>query len=147
MDRHLFTLSFISSLLIADPSSPSITHHSTTIYLGAEEGMVDQFWLSHAYQDGTLSKQIQLIDVRSHDRFTQGHLEGAINCPYDATHDRIDLSSLPKQRVIVLYCNEGIKATEAFMSLSEEQKESIFYVDAQLKCHQKSCYLIPNEEL
>jgi phage shock protein E len=52
-----------------------------------------------------------LLDVRSPDEFSDGHIEGAVNIPVDQVDAR--LSSLPRDKPIVVYCAMGSRSARA----------------------------------
>ncbi|MFB5193031.1 rhodanese-like domain-containing protein [Alicyclobacillus fastidiosus] len=47
--------------------------------------------------------RLLVIDVRTHDEFSQGHIPGAVHIPIDDLPTR--LSEIPKEKSIVSYCN------------------------------------------
>jgi rhodanese-related sulfurtransferase len=65
-------------------------------------------------QDALLAMQARkdssllLLDVRTPDEFSAGHIPGAVNIPYDqvAAH----LAEIPKGDEVVLYCHSGRRA-------------------------------------
>lgn len=52
-------------------------------------------------------KDVILVDVRSEIEFANGHLEGAMNLPVDNLRE--NLSSLDKNKEIIVYCQVGIR--------------------------------------
>jgi NADPH-dependent 2,4-dienoyl-CoA reductase/sulfur reductase-like enzyme/rhodanese-related sulfurtransferase len=56
-----------------------------------------------------------LVDVRTLREFEQGHVKGALHLPVDDV--RFELSSIPKDRPIVLYCRSGYRAHLALRTL------------------------------
>ncbi|MGK7931655.1 MAG: rhodanese-like domain-containing protein [Microcystaceae cyanobacterium] len=58
-----------------------------------------------------------LIDVRTPEEFAAGHIDGAVNIPYDQISERISEITEDKTRVIVLYCRSGGRATIAEKNL------------------------------
>ena len=51
-----------------------------------------------------------LVDVRSPKEFRQGHVEGALNIPYDDVAKRLKEFGPDKTRAVVLYCGSGRRA-------------------------------------
>lgn len=49
-----------------------------------------------------------LLDVRTPDEFSAGHIPGAVNIPYDQVAAR--LGEIPKGDEVVLYCHSGRRA-------------------------------------
>ena len=49
-----------------------------------------------------------VLDVRSPEEFSEGHVPGAVNVPYDQIAARI--AEVPKNKDVVLYCRSGRRA-------------------------------------
>lgn len=60
-----------------------------------------------------------LIDARSPDEFGQGHVEGAINIPFDSLQDHLSLLPEDKAAPLVVYCRSGRRAGLLQLSLAE----------------------------
>ena len=68
-------------------------------------------------QDGAL-----LVDVRSPEEFSAGHLEGAINLPVGELAGRLDElreTADDGARVVVVYCQSGMRSARAKRTLEE----------------------------
>lgn len=63
------------------------------------------------------SDEYMLLDVRTEDEFSNGHLEGAVNIPVDSLRDR--LNELDKNKTIVEYCQVGLRGYIADRILSQ----------------------------
>lgn len=57
------------------------------------------------------------IDVRTAEEYNAGHLEGAINIPYDEIEQKIAAVSVDKTADIQLYCRSGRRSGIALESL------------------------------
>lgn len=61
-----------------------------------------------------------IIDVRSPQEFAAGHLEGAINIPYDQIQQRIgSIEGLEKTSELLLYCQSGARSAVACSLLGQ----------------------------
>lgn len=69
--------------------------------------------LGHANPEGLT------IDVRTAAEFEAGHIEGAINIPYDEIGARIAEVTEDRERKIVLYCRSGARAGVAKRTLED----------------------------
>lgn len=128
------------------PKGKPVTIKGATVYLGADAGMIDQFWFaSKVLKD--LPKNIQLVDIRKPKDFKDGHLPGAINVPWDSKAEKIDHTKFPKDKLIVIYCNTGMMSTDARGSLSDDIAKNVLYFDANVKCESKGCKVTPNENM
>ena len=65
------------------------------------------------------------IDVRSAEEFDAGHLEGAVNIPYDEIATRISEVTRDKQRAIRVYCGIGVRAQMAKVALEAQGFERV----------------------
>ena len=57
------------------------------------------------------------IDVRTAEEYNAGHLEGAINIPYDEIEQKIEAVSADKTADIQLYCRSGRRSGIALETL------------------------------
>ncbi len=118
----------------------------TTVYLGRDKGMLDQFWFEKVVLNA-LPKNVQLIDIRKESDFKEGHIKGAINAPWDSKAEKIDLSKVSDDKVLVFYCNTGMQSAEAALSLKERVGKDVFYFDANVSCEKNNCKVEANENL
>ncbi len=51
------------------------------------------------------NKELRVIDVRTPEEFSQGHIEGAVNIPVDDLENR--LSEIPKNIQLITNCGKG----------------------------------------
>ena len=58
-----------------------------------------------------------LIDLRTKEEYEQGHIPGAVNIPYDFLEDY--KKRLPRNRLLVLYCEWGTTSILAGRKLSQ----------------------------
>jgi len=118
----------------------------TTIYLGEDKGMVDQFWFEKVVLN-ELPKNVQLVDIRKAKDFKEGHIKGAINATWDSKTETINLSKISDDKLIVLYCNTGMQSAEAALSLKDRVGKDVFYFDANVACEKNNCKVEANENL
>ena len=57
-----------------------------------------------------------LVDVRENEEYRRGHLEGAVNLPYEELFWAPEL--LPKDKIILVYCAHGSNSMLAARELS-----------------------------
>ncbi|NEN75934.1 rhodanese-like domain-containing protein [Pelistega sp. NLN82] len=65
-------------------------------------------------------QEIIFIDVRTPEEFAAGHIQGAVNIPYEQIKERIGEVTTDKNANIHLYCKSGRRAGIALESLKEE---------------------------
>lgn len=58
----------------------------------------------------TPNNNIVLLDVRSHEEYSEGHVAGAINISHNTVEDNLNKLSQYKENTIVIYCRSGRRA-------------------------------------
>lgn len=116
-------------------------------YLGQDNGMIDQFWFSEQITKGKVPANYQLVDVRKPEQFKDGHLKGAINIPQDPKTKTVDVSKLPKDKLVVFYCNTGMMSVDSYMGLDSNANKNVLYLDANVECKNNKCSVKANENL
>ena len=79
--------------------SLSGTNKSVIQSLNSEE-------ISEIIQD----KSVTIIDVRTAEEYKTGHVEDAINIPYDEIENEVNYD---KDQTIAVYCRTGVRSSEA----------------------------------
>ncbi|MEA2049391.1 MAG: rhodanese-like domain-containing protein [Campylobacterota bacterium] len=129
----------------------AISINGANVYFGGEEiedGMIDQFWLAEQINSGKgIPANVQMIDVRKPSQFKEGHIQGAINVPWDAENEKVDHTKFPKDKLSVIYCNTGMQSTDARGSLDDDIAANVLYFDANIKCEGTKCTITANEDL
>jgi rhodanese-related sulfurtransferase len=72
------------------------------------------------------NEPFQLIDTRDVEKFTECHLEGAINIPQIDLPDSIHLVS--KDKPVIIYCLYGVKSQAPYLFLTEKMKFKNIYI-------------------
>lgn len=60
-----------------------------------------------------------IIDTRTPQEFSSGHVQGAINLPYDQIAERIAAHAADKSQPIVVYCQSGRRSAIAKATLEK----------------------------
>lgn len=129
------------------PKREKVTINGVSVHPGQDGSMIDQFWLAEMIKKGTVPAGIQFVDVRKPKDFQEGHLKGAINIPFDTKTSTLDATKLPKDKLVVFYCNTGMMSTDSYVSLSAKDKKNVLYFDANIACKGDKCTIEPNDEL
>ena len=74
-----------------------------TPQISAQESLEEKAWK-------LISAGALLVDVRSPSEYSEGHLTGAVNIPWNQIAERKGEFGQDKNRPIVLYCETGIRA-------------------------------------
>lgn len=130
----------------AEPKGKMHTLKGAKVYLGADEGMIDQYWFASVVLND-LPANIQLVDIRKPSDFKEGHLPNAINVPWDSKNEKLDTSLFPKDKLAVLYCNTGMQSAESAISTGKMLGKSVLYFDAMVECKGTTCKVEANEDL
>ena len=67
-----------------------------------------------------------LVDVRSKEEFAEGHIDGAINIPWDQTNALIFATGNDKQRQVIFYCRSGNRAGKAATEMESRGYTHVF---------------------
>ncbi|KVX03763.1 rhodanese [Shewanella frigidimarina] len=67
-----------------------------------------------------IDRGITLIDVRTAEEFAAGHIDGAINIPFENIVSELSKRSITKDTEIVLYCRSGNRSGMAQESLVKQ---------------------------
>ena len=78
------------------------------------------------------SGNYEIIDVRTREEYTEGHIDGAFNIPYEIN----ELIEFPKDTILFVYCKSGARskiAAETLISLGYEVYDLGAYEDINLE--------------
>ena len=79
------------------------------------------------------SKQAPLIiDVRSKEEYEEGHIPGAVNIEFRKLKDSIEMIAGLKDARIVVYCERGIRAAIAEITLQNEGFQTILHLEGDM---------------
>jgi phage shock protein E len=60
-----------------------------------------------------------VIDARTAKEYAQGHIDGAVNIPFDIAVKQFSALGIAKDRQVVLYCRSGNRSGKALASLKK----------------------------
>ncbi len=81
------------------------------LFRGGADASID---IAELVKDGAL-----IIDTRSADEFAGGHIDGAVNIPYDVIGNVIEKHEPNHARSIIVYCHSGARSAAARKSLMQ----------------------------
>ena len=67
-----------------------------------------------------------VIDVRTREEFAQGHIDGALNIPWQETDKLMSAIGTDKTRPVVVYCRSGNRSGKAKVVLETKGYTNIF---------------------
>ena len=85
-----------------------------------------------------ISPDMLPIDVRSPENFAKGHLPGAVNFPLASLRE--NLSSLPRDRKILLYCGHGYGAYLAYCILSQRGFDNAWLLNSPFDLNRENVF-------
>lgn len=71
-------------------------------------------------------KDEQLVDVRTPEEFSEGHLEGAINIDYRDSTFAAKVQALDKSRPVMVYCASGRRSAAAAAHLKGQGFKAVY---------------------
>lgn len=71
------------------------------------------------YETKLKQPNVQLLDVRTPEEFSEGHLENAINIDVTAADFDAKVASLDKEKPVMVYCKSGGRSAKASARLKE----------------------------
>ncbi|WP_028863843.1 rhodanese-like domain-containing protein [Psychromonas aquimarina] len=81
-----------------------------------------------------------LLDVRTAREFTQGHIQGAVNIPYDQLLNQMQKIKDYKEQEIVIYCRSGRRAQVAADILKNKGFKHLSDLDGHMLLWQELNY-------
>ena len=87
-------------------------------------------------QDDFLAKppgSALVLDVRTPDEFTSGHVPGALNISHEQLASRLDELGTAKDKPVVVYCERGGRAGKAATVLLEAGYSNIQHLAGDMK--------------
>jgi len=73
-----------------------------------------------------IEQGVLLIDVRTTEEFSQGHINGALNIPWQDTEKLMFAIGMDKQRPVVVYCRSGNRSGKAQAELERRGYTNVF---------------------
>ena len=76
-----------------------------------------------------------LVDVRTNSEYNSGHIDGAINIPYeDIVKGVSELEDVNLDTHIIVYCKSGGRSSKAFDSLKSAGYNNVYDLGAMSNC-------------
>jgi len=88
---------------------------------------------------GTADEPI-ILDVRSPEEYSAGHIPGSINVPYDEIATYLDSLEVFRDREIVVYCRSGRRAGVAEAALTEAGFRQLLDLEGHMQSWQAGEY-------
>lgn len=104
--------------------------------------------LKQIYWDKLLEldkSDIFLLDVRTVEEYSLGHIEGSINIPVDEIRKNID--RIPKNKKVIIYCGVGLRGYVAYRILSQNGFQNLFNLSGGYKTYEHVTAKQANEDI
>jgi len=73
-----------------------------------------------------------LIDLRSEDDFTSGHIANAQNIPYESIEKSVETLKKYSNKHLILYCQKGIRSEKALSLFQKIGMEKVYSIEGGL---------------
>ena len=73
-----------------------------------------------------------LIDLRTEDDFTSGHIANAQNIPYESIEKSVETFKKYSNKHLILYCQKGIRSEKALSLLQKIGMENVYSIEGGL---------------
>jgi rhodanese-related sulfurtransferase len=73
-----------------------------------------------------------LIDLRSKDDFTSGHIANAQNIPYESIEKSVETLKKYSNKHLILYCQKGIRSEKALSLFQKIGMEKVYSIEGGL---------------
>lgn len=83
-----------------------------------------------------------ILDVRTPEEFSRGHLENAVNINYYANNFQKDLAKLDKTKTYLIYCLSGSRSGKALNSMKQLGFARVYNISGGILQWQKEGYRI-----
>ena len=75
------------------------------------------------------NSNVILLDVRSHQEYEEGHLQGAINIPTYEIYGKATKILTDKDAIIIAYCTLGVRSKNAIKILKKMGYKNLYHLD------------------
>jgi len=79
-------------------------------------------------QDNEDNPDFIILDVRTPQEFTEGHIEGAINIDFYADTFRDEVAALDRDKTYLVYCRSGNRSSRSVTIMDELNFREIYHV-------------------
>lgn len=69
---------------------------------------------------------VTLVDVRTPDEFSSGHISGALNIDFESGSFEQDIQKLDKTKVYAVYCRSGNRSGQATYMMAKDGFKEVF---------------------
>jgi rhodanese-related sulfurtransferase len=78
------------------------------------------------FEQKLLDTNIVLIDVRTPQEYTQGHIEGALNIDFYGDNFESEVKAIDQSKTILVYCKSGNRSGKAVSIIAKSNFKNIY---------------------
>lgn len=78
-------------------------------------------------------EDVQLVDVRTPEEYTEGHIEGFQNIDFFADSFQDDIEKLDKSKPVIIYCKSGRRSGECSKLMEEKGFTKIYDLEGGIE--------------
>lgn len=71
------------------------------------------------FGDRIADKEVQIVDVRTPEEYSKGHIPGAVNMDVQGNNFASQIATLDKERPVAIYCRSGRRSKRAAQKMSD----------------------------
>ena len=79
------------------------------------------------------SEKYLLVDVRTEEEFSEGHIKGAINIDYLTENFSVEIQQLDLETPVLLYCRSGNRSNKAMKIMKELGFKEVYNLEGGIK--------------
>ena len=92
-----------------------------------------------AFKTEVIGKNVQLVDVRTPDEYSEGHIENALNIDFfDEANFSEKFNKLDKNKPVYIYCRSGARSHKSAMKLEKMGFNKIYDLQGGYMAWKKS---------
>ena len=90
--------------------------------------------------DNDSNTGFEIIDVRTPNEYSSGHIPGALNIDFSSTTFEDDISPMARNDMYLVYCASGYRSSQALSAMDEMLFEEVYNMDGGFTSWQNSGY-------
>lgn len=118
MKKHLIITTIALSLFSCGEAQTKSDKTSTT-QSEQTDGTVNKVVTKSEFKELLKKEDVQLIDVRTPEEYSAGHIGDAKNIDFYATDFKANMSKLDKEKPVLIYCKSGGRSGQTAEMLKE----------------------------
>ncbi|MDP3918407.1 MAG: rhodanese-like domain-containing protein [Nanoarchaeota archaeon] len=93
-------------------------------------------------EENTDNENFVILDVRTNEEFTSGHIDGAINLDYYSETFSDDVSELDKDKNYLIYCRSGKRSQASFDIMEGLGFKNLYNMEGGIEAYQQDYEIV-----